>query len=239
MGFAVCLFSLLCSICLIFIDKCMDGQAGNEGSLLEGDETINLASTIELSYIYWLITGVCLTLYGGFLPFNNIEAGFLTKTYFRDYTKEEAAAKAGIYMAIPFFIGAFLVPVLGYLIDQIGKRAYFMCLASISGLLCFSMFYCLPPIVPIVSLGITYSLFAVVIWPAIALVVDKKLIGLAYGLTTSIQNFGLAVFPVVVASIYTSSQSYYFVWLIYLDYGVLPHHDVDFRGFQCFDYLGG
>lgn len=211
MGFAVCLFSMLCSICLIFIDKCMDASSPSDGSLLEGDETINLASTIELSYLYWLITGVCLTLYGGFLPFNNIEAGFLTKTYFRDYTKEEASAKAGLYMAVPFFIGAFLVPVLGYIIDKIGKRAYFMCIASFSGLLCFSMFYFLPPIIPIITLGVTYSLFAVVIWPAIALVVDKRLVGLAYGLTTSIQNFGLALFPVVVASIYTSSQSYYVV----------------------------
>jgi MFS family permease len=112
-------------------------------------------------------------------------------------------------MSIPFFISAFMVPIYGLLIDKYGQRAYLSLLASMSGLLCFTLFYYLQPIIPLLVLGLTYSMFASVIWPAISLVVKKSLVGFAYGVTTSIQNAGLALFPIVVASIYSSSKSYY------------------------------
>jgi MFS family permease len=62
---------------------------------------------------------------------------------------------------------------------------------------------------PMVGQGLAYAGFAAVLWPAVPLVVEKKLIGLAYGVMTSIQNFGLAVFPLIIAAIYSDSNDEY------------------------------
>jgi MFS family permease len=60
-----------------------------------------------------------------------------------------------------------------------------------------------------VGQGLAYSAFAAVIWPSVPLVVEKKFIGLGYGAITSIQNAGLASFPLIVASIYENSGDEY------------------------------
>jgi len=43
----------------------------------------------------------------------------------------------------------------------------------------------------------------------VPLVIDQKFIGLGYGVVTSVQNGGLAAFPLVIAAIYDSSGSLY------------------------------
>ena len=60
-----------------------------------------------------------------------------------------------------------------------------------------------------VGQGLAYSGFAAVIWPSIPLVIPSKLIGLGYGVVTSIQNCGLAIFPLVIAAIYTKANDHY------------------------------
>ena len=159
--------------------------------------------------MFWLVTMICLTLYGGYLPFNNISAGFFTENYFKDMKKTEAQHQAGIYMSIPFFLSAFLVPVFGSLIDKYGQRAYLALVASLLGLFSFIMFYFCPPVLALALLGVTYSMFASVVWPAISLVVKKSSAGFAYGVTTSVQNIGLSIFPLIVAAIYSNSKNYY------------------------------
>lgn len=169
----------------------------------------SISSMRDLGTMFWIITLLCLTLYGAVLPFNYIASGFLTETYFKDMNKIEAQNKAGVYMSVPFFISAFMVPMYGSIIDKYGQRAYLSLLASMVGLLCFTMFYYCPPLLALIILGLTYSMFASVIWPAISLVVKKNLVGFAYGVTTSIQNAGLALFPIIVAAIYSQSKSYF------------------------------
>lgn len=65
------------------------------------------------------------------------------------------------------------------------------------------------PIGPLIGQGIAYSIFAAVIWPCIPLVVPENLVGLAYGALFSIQSAGLAVFPLLIAFIYTDSDKHY------------------------------
>ena len=47
-----------------------------------------------------------------------------------------------------------------------------------------------------------HSAFAAVLWPSVPFTVPEEKVGLAYGLTTAIQNGGLALFPVLAAAIY-------------------------------------
>lgn len=65
------------------------------------------------------------------------------------------------------------------------------------------------PVGPLVGQGIAYSLFAAVLWPSIPLIIEERLIGLAYGISFSIQNIGLSCLPLIIASIYIDSGDHY------------------------------
>ncbi len=147
--------------------------ASDESSEAFGFESIKILK--DLNSMFWLISIICITLYGAVLPFNYIASGFLTTTVFADVTdKQLAQEKAGLYMSIPFFISAFMVPLYGTIIDKFGQRAYLTLLSSVVGLLSFAMFFYFPAAYALVLLGMTYSMFASVIWPAISLVVKKS-----------------------------------------------------------------
>jgi hypothetical protein len=49
------------------------------------------------------------------------------------------------------------------------------------------------PVVPLTLMGISYSILAASLWPMVAFLVPKKMLGTAYGFMQSIQNLGLAV----------------------------------------------
>jgi len=79
-------------------------------------------------------------------------------------------------MSIPFFISAFIIPMMGLITDKIGKRGHFLALSSILGLLSFGLFMIIPPITPIILLGLSFSIFAAVVWPSISLVIPHEIL---------------------------------------------------------------
>jgi len=186
------------------------GVSTTETSYAEAEEEDIFTSLSKLGSLFWLISIMCFLLYGSFIPFTNISSAFLIENYFQSSTLtiEEIQKKAGLYMSIPFYICSIIVPIVGYLIDLIGQRAYLSLLTSIIGVLAFCMFYFLPPIWPLIMLGINYSLFVSIIWPAIAFVIDDKQIAFAYGLTFTFINVFQAIVHTVISFIYDSSKSY-------------------------------
>jgi len=67
------------------------------------------------------------------------------------------------------------------------------------------------PLVSLVLLGIGYTLFATVIWPCIPIVVNKLYVSLAFGVTSSVVNLVLVIFPMIVAKIHERTHMYYMV----------------------------
>lgn len=49
----------------------------------------------------------------------------------------------------------------------------------------------------LIILGLSFSLYASVIWPSIAIIVEPKILGTAYGMAMAVQNGGLALGPYV------------------------------------------
>ena len=47
-------------------------------------------------------------------------------------------------------------------------------------------------------LGLSFSLVPAIMWPSVALIIDSKRLGTAYGLMTMIQNIGLAGFNLII-----------------------------------------
>ena len=219
-GFVMCVISLIAIIAIFIIDYEKDIKINNNNNnnteiqVNNSNNTHNNCNKFQhifkqFNTLYWLLTFLCLTTYGCVMPFNYIATGFFTSTVFSSYSLNEGRHMAGVYMGIPFFIGAIMVPIFGWIIDKFGNRSV---LTLISGCMClftFVLFYLIKPLLPLILLGVTYSIFASVIWPSISIAVDdKESVGMAYGLTTSIQSVGLAVNPLIVAGLIVKGKGY-------------------------------
>jgi MFS family permease len=61
--------------------------------------------------------------------------------------------------------------------------------------------------VPMVLMGIAFSLIPAIMWPSVAYIVDQSKLGTAYGLMTMIQNIGLFGFNILVGWANTYSHA--------------------------------
>lgn len=211
-GLGVCVLSMLCILALIYFDRATMAQlqlnqTQQLGEAPESDPPIRLSDIRHFSLLYWLVTLSCVVIYSAVLPFNGICQKLLIQRF--NYDKQTA----GLLLGIPFFISAFASPFLGGAVDYIGWRA-FLQLASacvLAGAHALLGYTKLHPAVALAMIGCAYSVLAAAIWPSISYVVPKQALGSAYGLTTSIQNMGLAVVPLLVGYIHDNSGSWVYV----------------------------
>lgn len=120
-----------------------------------------------------------------------------------------ASRRAGLVMSEPYMISAVLTPLLGLLVDRYGHRATMVVVSA--GVLTLSHLLmaltALPAELLLLGIGLGYSIFACVIWPSIPSVVERSTIGTAYGLVTTLQNFGLFVLPLTVGLVLDLSRA--------------------------------
>ncbi|CAB4033514.1 major facilitator superfamily domain-containing 1-like [Paramuricea clavata] len=74
------------------------------------------------------------------------------------------------------------------------------------------------PYVPMVVMGLSYSIVACALWPLVALVVPEHQLGTAYGIMQSIQNLGLALINMAAGAIvdakgYLFLEMFFCAWL--------------------------
>jgi MFS family permease len=146
--------------------------------------------------LFWLLTLSCVSTYAAILPFNSVASAYMRVRY---GTSDQDSNRL---MLILYSVSAALSPPLGAAIDRFGRRASLGAASSAAATLAL-LYLALtrwPPAGGMVLLGVAYSVYAAVIWPAIALVVPPAHHGTAYGVVTSVQNLGLAVVPFLVAA---------------------------------------
>eukprot|EP01016_Furgasonia_blochmanni_P008234 TRINITY_DN13316_c0_g1_i1.p1 TRINITY_DN13316_c0_g1~~TRINITY_DN13316_c0_g1_i1.p1 ORF type:complete len:520 (-),score=13.91 TRINITY_DN13316_c0_g1_i1:12-1571(-) len=183
------------------IDRKKDQQEGKEvGARIDDSEKVMLSSIKEFGRLFWFLVAICLMIYSSFFPFLNIANKFLSVRF--GFTPNDA----GDLLLIPYLTSALATPFLGIVVDKFGQRPFIMLgsyLLLFAGHGMFAFFENSSTgdyrvVVPLACLGVFYSFFAAVIWPCVALVVDPKKQGTAYGLMTAIQNSGLALAPMLV-----------------------------------------
>lgn len=148
------------------------------------------------------------------LPFNNIASGFITQKYLApgtppDELSSSVKSKANTIMLVTYLTAGFLSPVMGGIIDRIGYRGVLNVFASclIVGVHLVFRFSDLYPILPLLVLGLCYSIYAAALWPSIALVVAKEHTATAYGVVTAVQNAGLALSPIIIGTLQPPTPS--------------------------------
>ena len=186
---------------------------GSEAAFLDEPpkEEILLSSIFSFPLIFWVLCLSCVTVYIAVLPFNSIASGFIAQKWLTDKPLSQVpAAQAGpifieanSIMLTTYLVAGFLAPVMGAVIDRVGFRAALNLAASaaiigVHALLGFSTLF---PVVPMLLLGVGYSIYAAALWPSIALVIEPRYHATAYGVATAVQNFGLAVAPMVIGTL--------------------------------------
>lgn len=136
---------------------------------------------------YWYVVGLCVTFYSVIFPFRST---FAVK-YFQ-HAHHLSLQEAGRLNGNVFLAAIFLTPFFGWVVDRIGRRAFFMAGGTALLGLSFASLalgsYALP--LSTVFIGIAFSLVPAALWPAVAQLVSPVRLGTAYGAMTLLQNLG-------------------------------------------------
>ncbi len=142
---------------------------------------------------YLLIALLCVTFYSAVFPFLAYAPDF-----FADKFALTDVQSGRITSILPLGTLIF-TPIFGLLIDRKGRSATAMIFGSLILLIVHLLFSLtnIMPYVPMLMLGIAFSLVPAAMWPSMVKLVPEKQIGTAYGLMYSIQNLGLWGFPLI------------------------------------------
>ncbi len=140
---------------------------------------------------YWLVCLLCMTFYSAIFPFTAFSTVLLqTKFGF-------SAVLGALYTSMIFTASMVFTPLLGLLVDKIGKRGTLMIFGSlllVPAHLILGLTY-VHPVIPMIMIGISFSLVPAALWPVIPIMVEERRLGTAFGMMTCIQNIGLTIFP--------------------------------------------
>jgi MFS family permease len=152
------------------------------------------------SFLY--ITLLCVTFYSAVFPFMKYAPDLLQNKF------SLSEKLSGIISSSVYFSTIIFTPLFGWFTDNKGKSASVMIYGSgllvlVHLILSLTM---LTPIVPMIMLGIAFSLIPAAMWPSVAKIVDQSRIGSAYGLMFSIQNLGLWGFALLIGMVLDRSN---------------------------------
>jgi len=204
-----CVASLLSNLVYNFMDRRGERILGlrEEG----GGDKIVPGDIKRFTSSYWYVTLLCVTFYSAIFPFTALstdffntkwglpmtagtEGGFLYQVF---YNIIHMFTTAGGTTTIIIFASMVFAPVFGQIADKFGRRAMMMIAGSVLMVPSFLLmgFTTIPPMFPMIMLGGAFVLVPAAMWPSIPMIVEKNRVGTAFGLTTMVQNVGLALFP--------------------------------------------
>jgi MFS family permease len=143
---------------------------------------------------YWYIVALCVTFYSAIFPFQTFAVKFFMEAH---GTSREFG---GFLSSMLTLFAMIATPLFGLWVDRIGKRALLMMFGSLLLIPVYLMmaYTRVNLYVPMVLMGIAFSLIPAVMWPSVAYIVDQSKLGTAYGLMTMIQNIGLFGFNLMI-----------------------------------------
>jgi MFS family permease len=173
----------------------MEKNAERRHTLGESDDTdkLDLKDIFKFDKSYWYIVILCVTFYSAIFPFRT----FAIKFYMEVHGAERELA--GQLNSALIFASMVATPLFGLLADRIGKRSLMMMIGSILILPVYLMlvYTGISLYVPIVMMGVAFSLIPAVMWPSVAYLVEQNRLGTAYALMTLIQQIGLFIFNIL------------------------------------------
>ncbi|GFS67913.1 major facilitator superfamily domain-containing protein 1 [Nephila pilipes] len=108
------------------------------------------------------------------------------------------------------------------MVDKVGRNLLWVFLSVFLTLVCHMIlgFTTINPWIPMIGIGLTYSLLACGLWPMVALEVPEHQLGTAYGIMQSVQNLGLAVVSIAAGAI-VDYKGYVFLEIFFIYFVIL------------------
>jgi len=215
------------------------------------DDKVNLQDFKEFGLPFWLLVGSCVTCYGAILTWmSNVNI----LHHFFGFYEDTSGSFSGVNRStwdnwsqpgfVCFCIPFVLSPVLGYMVDKLGRRTYFNLAANSAVMLAIVWYWCMPysykwdnnsglpgnMVVPTstgprhaaygaaILFGVGYTLYAAVLWGCVPYTCSPRTLGSAYGLITAIQNIGLSTIP--------------YLWSVFANIG-FDREDAKYTSFDC------
>lgn len=185
----------------------VEAGAEKSGSLNKAGETDKLETKglFKFSPSFWFVVLLCVTFYSALFPFR----GFAPKFFQEAHGITNAlAGKLNSWLPTTAMIAT---PLIGLLIDKVGRRASMMFIGSLILTPVFLMmaYSSISLYVPVAMIGFSFSLIPAVMWPSVAYIVDEKKLGMAYALMALIQQIGVALFAWLIgwANDYTQASA--------------------------------
>jgi len=229
-GTGLCGFSCAAVLILNYMDKKADIQQQNIEFGRPALEKFKFSDLKKFKFVYYLLIFNSAFLYAGvFCLMENI-SNMLFERFYVDPTV------ASNLIPMVYVIPILLTPFIGMVGDNKGKRVVVILFASILFLIDHIVIANLPPgtdevpnyhiFICLFGVGLFYALYIALFWPCIALIVGQRLMGVAYGLAFSAQNFVLSVLPVILGFIHdkmdnSGDESLGYVWTEYILAGVV------------------
>ncbi|MGD2154573.1 MAG: MFS transporter [Gemmatimonadales bacterium] len=163
------------------------GEAGPTDKVVFAD-----LFSFSRSYI-WVVL-LCITFYSAIFPFETFAIKFFQDAH------EVSRAAAGRLSGVITIAAMVCTPLFGYLVDRVAKRSLFMMYGSLLLVPVYLImaYTRIPLLVPMLMMGIAFSLVPAVMWPSVAYIVEEDKLGTAYGVMTAIQNIGLFGFNMMI-----------------------------------------
>nr|CAD7194851.1 unnamed protein product [Timema douglasi] len=207
-----CVMSLVCALLLAWMDKraerILKRRPPHEG------EVVRLTDVKDFPALFWMVCIVCVAYYVAVFPFIALGKVFFERKF------EFSPDSANTVNSIVYLISAVASPLLGYLVDRVGKNVFFVIFSVLVSLGCHAMlaFTFINPYVAMSILGLAYSMLASGLWPMIALIIPEYQLGTAYGMAQSLQNLGLAVVSLAAGKIVDSGgylllEVFFLAWM--------------------------
>lgn len=199
-GFAIWFAAILVGIGLLIfmiymiMDSRLDKQIAESESVAKPDP-FKFSDILDLltnrTYIYIAI--LCVTFYSAVFPFQAFAPDFIHNKFGMNLSQ------SGFITSLVALSTAIVTPLFGIFVDRKGRSASVMFLGALILLIVHLTFALtsFTPYVPMILLGIAFSLVPASMWPTVVKLVDESKIGTAYGLMYSIQNLGLWGFPIL------------------------------------------
>jgi MFS family permease len=196
-------FSAFCVIGAI-VYWILEAQAEKNFRLGEAStDKVVFADLFKFGISYWYIVALCVTFYSAIFPFQTFAVKFFIEAH--GTTREFG----GFLSSMLTLFAMIATPLFGLWVDKIGKRALLMMFGSLLLIPVYLMmaYTQVNLYVPMVLMGVAFSLIPAVMWPSVAYIVDQSRLGTAYGLMTMIQNIGLFGFNILVGWANTHSHA--------------------------------
>jgi MFS family permease len=186
------------------VDKIEFGQAFRVEGLTIKEALVKiwhaLIEFFSFDKSYWFVVGLCFTFYSAIFPFRTFAIDLFTNkllaaqggTSASEAGHLSALQQAGTLNSLLPLSAMIATPLFGLLVDKVGKRALFMMFASLLLMPVYLMmaYGHISLYLPVILMGIAFSLIPAVMWPSVAYIVHESRLGTAYALMTLIQQIG-------------------------------------------------